>query len=176
MLCCQVYVAPCTNLSEARYCAGMGVQYIGIVIDEAQPNYLSPENFLEIKGWLVGVSFIGITEENDSTRVKQKMGVYQLDGVETTSIGVAMMAANEEYLVFWKGETEMQEITFKIKNTFETNCTTPTFFSITEMTEQLHSEIERNPNCGLLVKSSPEERPGVVNMDILMDILEAIEE
>lgn len=175
MLRCQVYVAPCTNLSEARYCAGMGVQYIGIIIDDTQPNYLSPEKFLEIKGWLVGVSFIGITEENDSTRVKQKMEVYQLDGVETTSIGVATMAANEEYLVFWKSETLLAETNFIIKSQLEFGSKLPTFFDITEMTDQLLSEIETNPNCGLLIKSSVEERPGVVNMDILMDILEAIE-
>ena len=49
-----IYVSRITNLSDARYCAGMGVDMIGFVIDPNDADYVSPSLFQEIMGWISG--------------------------------------------------------------------------------------------------------------------------
>jgi phosphoribosylanthranilate isomerase len=49
-----VKVSQVTNLSDARYCAGMGVDMLGFCVIEGQPNYISPKLFQEIRGWVAG--------------------------------------------------------------------------------------------------------------------------
>jgi phosphoribosylanthranilate isomerase len=47
------------NLSDARYCAGMGVDIIGFNLDQGQASQVSPETVREIAGWLAGVQLAG---------------------------------------------------------------------------------------------------------------------
>lgn len=48
------YVSRITNLSDARYCAGMGVDLLGFVVDPADPDYVSPDSFQQMIGWVSG--------------------------------------------------------------------------------------------------------------------------
>jgi phosphoribosylanthranilate isomerase len=53
MLTKTVKISNVTNLSDARYCAGMGVEMLGFSIDEDSPNYISPKNSrISVPGWL----------------------------------------------------------------------------------------------------------------------------
>lgn len=58
-LCTAVKVSRVNNLSDARYCAGMGVRWIGFCLDATEPAYLPFSKALEIASWLSGVAFIG---------------------------------------------------------------------------------------------------------------------
>ena len=49
-----IYVSHITNLSDARYCAGMGADLLGVVIDPSNADYVSPEAYQQIKGWVSG--------------------------------------------------------------------------------------------------------------------------
>ena len=53
-----VKVSGVSNLSDARYCAGMGVHWLGFSIKPDSPNYCSPEQFQEIASWVEGVSHV----------------------------------------------------------------------------------------------------------------------
>lgn len=55
----MVKVGQITNLSNARYCAGMGVNMLGFVVDVGSEFFISPEQFREISGWVAGVEFVG---------------------------------------------------------------------------------------------------------------------
>ncbi len=44
-----------TNLSDARYCAGMGVEIVGFPVGQSNPLALDPSRIKEIAGWLSGV-------------------------------------------------------------------------------------------------------------------------
>ena len=55
----MVKVEQITNLSNARYCAGMGVNMLGFVVDDGSEFFISPEQFREISGWVAGVEFVG---------------------------------------------------------------------------------------------------------------------
>src|SRR5688572_188745 len=47
-----------TNLSDARYCAGMGVDWLGFNVIEGQDQYVSPKEFQDIRGWVSGPKII----------------------------------------------------------------------------------------------------------------------
>ncbi len=49
-----LYVSRITNLSDARYCAGMGVDMLGYVVDPAHDDYVSPQQYQEMVGWISG--------------------------------------------------------------------------------------------------------------------------
>lgn len=48
-----------TNLTDARYGAGMNVNLLGFNLDSNSDKYISPSVFKEISGWLSGVDFVG---------------------------------------------------------------------------------------------------------------------
>ena len=53
-----------TNLSDARYCAGMGAKLLGFSLDKSSSNhYISPTLFQEVTGWVHGVSLVGEVED-----------------------------------------------------------------------------------------------------------------
>jgi phosphoribosylanthranilate isomerase len=52
-----VKISSVNNLSDARYCAGMGAQLIGFDISPTGENPISLAAIQEITGWLSGVSF-----------------------------------------------------------------------------------------------------------------------
>jgi phosphoribosylanthranilate isomerase len=74
-----VKVSEITNLSDARYCAGMGVELLGFCMDETSPEYVSPEKFEEIKSWVAGVQLVGETQSADYQVIKQFLEVYKID-------------------------------------------------------------------------------------------------
>lgn len=79
MLATLVKISNVTNLSDARYCAGMGVDMLGFSMDESSPDYVNPVRFTEIRNWLVGVQIVGETGETDLNRIGELLAIYQPD-------------------------------------------------------------------------------------------------
>ncbi|HEY8401371.1 MAG TPA: hypothetical protein VIK89_08925 [Cytophagaceae bacterium] len=63
-----VKVGEVNNLSDARYCAGMGVEMIGFPLSSQSPHAVSIEKAVEISNWLAGVQLVG---EFDNTPVAE---------------------------------------------------------------------------------------------------------
>ncbi|MDX5422906.1 MAG: hypothetical protein LPK07_09565 [Hymenobacteraceae bacterium] len=55
----SVIVNGINNLSDARYCAGMGVDIIGFNLKLDDPERVQPETLKEIAGWVAGVQLAG---------------------------------------------------------------------------------------------------------------------
>ena len=53
-----VKVGMITNLSDARYCAGMGVSMLGFTVVEGQPGFIDPSAYQAIRGWVSGPTFV----------------------------------------------------------------------------------------------------------------------
>lgn len=80
MLRTPVKISNVTNLSDARYCAGMGVEWLGFSMDS-----LPVERFQEIRGWVAGVHIVGETAETDAGRIAELVQVYQPDAVQVVA-------------------------------------------------------------------------------------------
>ncbi|HYG20089.1 MAG TPA: hypothetical protein VD816_14225, partial [Ohtaekwangia sp.] len=78
-----VKVGSITNLSDARYCAGMGVNLLGFRVLEGQENYINPKTFQEIRGWVTGPAIVaeiyGVTSAEE---LRQIMADYRPDYLE----------------------------------------------------------------------------------------------
>ena len=71
------------NLSDARYCAGMGVDFMGFCLDPNSPDVVTPETFQEITGWIAGVQLVGEFYESSPLLIKELLGSYALDYIQT---------------------------------------------------------------------------------------------
>ena len=47
------------NLSDARYCAGMGADKLTFILDPTLPGHLDTKTVKELAGWIAGVKLIG---------------------------------------------------------------------------------------------------------------------
>lgn len=74
-----VYVSQVTNLSDARYCAGMGVDMLGIVVDPDHPDYVSPQKYHEMIGWISGPKPVAQLISLDSSNLKDVIEQYSID-------------------------------------------------------------------------------------------------
>lgn len=79
MLKYPVYVQNITNLSDARYCAGMGVEYLGFCFDEN--NGITYEQYHAIKGWISGVKFVAEFTESSLEHIQKTVALICPDFV-----------------------------------------------------------------------------------------------
>jgi phosphoribosylanthranilate isomerase len=89
MLKTQVKVSSIANLSDARYCAGMGVDWLGFPLQE-----ISLERFTEIRNWLAGVQIVGEFTKASADQIKEMVATYQPDVIEIDS-SVSIVAIQE---------------------------------------------------------------------------------
>jgi phosphoribosylanthranilate isomerase len=81
MLITKVKVGKVTNLSEARYCAGMGVDFLSFPISS-----IDPKTYQEITGWVAGPKFGVEVESATLASVKEykadfiEININQIDG------------------------------------------------------------------------------------------------
>ena len=74
-----VKISNVTNLSDARYCAGMGVDLLGFSMDADSPNYVDPARFAEMRSWVAGVHIVGETTSTDPEQIETLLTTYQPD-------------------------------------------------------------------------------------------------
>ena len=80
MLKTTVKVSNLNNLSDARYCAGMGVEMLGFSMDE-----LDFDKFKEMRGWLAGVQIVGETDAKDIATIISLVEKYQPDFLQISN-------------------------------------------------------------------------------------------
>ena len=79
MLRTLIKVSNINNLSDARYCAGMGVEMLGFSMDE-----LSFEKFKEMRSWVAGVKVVGETDSQDILKIIELNETYQPDYLQVS--------------------------------------------------------------------------------------------
>ncbi len=175
----QVKVGNITNLSEARYCAGMGVDYLSF-----PASIIDPKTFKEITGWISGPKF-GIEVNGDAD-----IESYNPDFVEVSvqhakrikgkpmvvSIDANDLPAHHEKLVLLKSNILFLDVYCSDPSTLQS--------TIQEYTEdfqifaRFHSgEIEtylNQPIDGISLEGNAEERPGLKEYP-LAEVLEKME-
>lgn len=95
MLKTKVKVGSVTNLSEARYCAGMGVDFLSFPVSS-----VDPKMFQDITGWVAGPQF-GIEVQSGAEPIDQYTGDFIQTTIEyinqipnATKLIVAVQASN----------------------------------------------------------------------------------
>ncbi|GAA4024139.1 hypothetical protein GCM10022409_05100 [Hymenobacter glaciei] len=69
------------NLSDARYCAGMGADKLTFVLDPALPGHLDAKAMKELAGWVAGVELIGEFDQLSAENINALSAECSLDAV-----------------------------------------------------------------------------------------------
>jgi len=194
-----------SNLSDARYCAGMGVDIISFGLTENQPGYIPTTTVNEITGWIAGVQVAGEFYESPAEEINQLAETCNLSQVLLTSsylvdelkkIKVPVIQqvqvdkdTTEDELVprieVYKDYVSAFLLTSKDFTTIdETNI--PLLKSLTSRyavilgfglsKENILSVLEQVNPGGIALRGSDEIKPGLKNFDALADILELLED
>lgn len=194
MLKYPVYVRSISNLSDARYCAGMGVEYLGFCFDEQKG--VSISEFEAIKGWLSGVQIVAEFYDSNLDYVLKTIDKVKPDfvhiSVENTNwedkIGVPIIynfEVNNPIPVFPKlGSTVVVSSENIEQNIFDNHQLIKQlvfenqyklFFGYGITKDNIETHFSTYKAFGIALKGGSEIAPGLKSFDELADILEAIE-
>lgn len=188
-----VKVGKISNLSDARYCAGMGVDMLGFNVINGRDQYVSPEFFKEMRGWFTGPAVVaevyGIEKTEDLAEIIQH---YFPDFVEGSLADVKKLhVAFAAYIISTTyEEIKAHEDELGIYRAQIAYLIIPESTSL-EQLEALSKEYKlllqldsKNPDDGKLhnihskgiaLQGSAEDKPGLKNYDSLAEILEKLE-
>jgi phosphoribosylanthranilate isomerase len=197
-----VKISEVNNLSDARYCAGMGVDLMGFVTDPSHHSFLSPESFKEISEWLAGVEFVAELSENTVGDSKSIVEHYDVQYLQFEQIEyLNELVATDRSLIFKIDLAELND-----ENELEALCNATMgkvsyvlLESSTEVDDKFKAKsmeiaenhkillgfgveadnvldlIDSSSISGIALKGGDEIKPGYKDFDALADILEAIE-
>ncbi len=85
MLKTTVFAGHITNLTDARYFAARGAQYLSFDLDEEMDTFISPQQLAAIKEWVSGPKIVGAFRTASPNGIVAAAKLLQLDLVQTTS-------------------------------------------------------------------------------------------
>jgi len=174
-----VKVGCITNLSDARYCAGMGVDMLGFRAVEGQENYIKPSQFQEIRGWIAGPLVVaevyGIKTPDALMAIVEnfkpdylEMGLSELSLFSTLPLPLVLAAEENDDLI----NLPVQPAYLISKNPFKT--------SVPQLVEvQAKGEVETLLNIdnvkGIALRGGTELKPGLKDYEAMSEILEFLD-
>jgi len=199
-----VKISSVNNLSDARYCAGMGVELMGFQLSKGTDSYVDYQNFVELTGWVSGVEFVGEFTDSSEKEIIETAKQYELDYVQIQDASLIpvlkplekklMLKYNIEELadasaVAKEMETYKNDIAYFLFEsdqgiTYKTHIQEevlkladqyPVLFGFNLSEEHVNELIDNSNLKGIALKGGEEIRPGYKDFDEMADILEALE-
>lgn len=188
----KVKVGNVTNLSDARYCAGMGVDLLGFPIGNGD-GQIAFEVFHEISEWVAGPEFVleytDTIDDDQFKKVTQSAAIQhiqvtyeQLEHLKSTitkqsiilSIDISkwplvqqeLLSLPISYLII----TSQQDINWRQLE--KINAITPVLVPHHYLADQ---DISRLPLSGIVLEGTAEDKPGQKDYDHLSEVLESLE-
>lgn len=190
----KVKVGNITNLSDARYCAGMGVDLLGFPIGKGEGK-ISMETFKEIAEWVAGPEFIlELTDAMDHDLLEKvtqmesikhiQLNFSQLDQLNT-KLGSKSLILNTNVIEWIERGYEMDQgsISYLIISSTslldwqkieEINEKVPVLVALDGLSKDI-KDVDTLPIAGIVLEGSAEDKPGHKNYDHLAEVLEMLE-
>jgi phosphoribosylanthranilate isomerase len=194
-----VKIGGVNNLSDARYCAGMGVDMLGFDLNQGHEGFVDPVRFAEISGWISGADYVGEVHDMDVPAIQQTSKQYnlqilevnepdKLDQLDTIGIPVILSVNAKDY----RNESALLD---SLKKHNARCFATIVAFDKTLPGEKILSNsgefrlilsgsasgdvinnwVEEYNIFGVELKGGNEIKPGFKNFDDLADVLEILE-
>lgn len=188
----KVAVTSVSNLHDARYCAGMGVDWVSFPITGAHK--VSPEDFAEIIGWITGPQLLAEVDDDNAD-----LTAYQFDGLLTNQADLLDRFAGEIPVLFkisideqergaveralneasQKADTIILHSAYPLSeqdtDALRSYCANgKVLLSMPFSPETAQQALKLNP-LGIGLRGSQEIKVGLNDFDGLADVLEAIE-
>lgn len=196
-----VYVSGINNLSDARYCAGMGVDMMGFNYNPDDPEFTSLDFFKEIAGWISGVSWVGEFGTANAGTIAQVASEMEPDYIQVEDPSIIRELQLLSIPIILKVDLKAQQIKDDVEMFFSDYKPLVSYFllNIAENEElnweflchiclnypiiiggnlnknNIHTIIDKSNLSGISLSGGSEIRPGFKDFDELASILEAIE-
>jgi len=197
-----VKISEVNNLSDARYCAGMTVNLMGFNLNKESDYFISPENFMELTGWVSGLEFVGEFGHASEEAIRSIIGEYEIHYLQTDNPAILPLFPERKKILRF----DMDKISDAavVKETMEQTSSQVEFFLFESdngidykenilnqvlalakdfplilgfnITDKNVMELVENTDIkGISLKGGEEIRPGYKDFDELADILETLE-
>ncbi len=197
-----VKVGEINNLSDARYCAGMGTDLLGFNLDEEHPKRIEIQDYQAITAWLEGVKFVGEFENSNAEIIQELYKQLKFDFIEVKDAELLAslkdIPCKKIYRYFLKDNLNSVNDLFKevsatasfilLESDNEQNLEKEDMVILSQLCEQyqiilgygfnaanVEEVIESIDVGGIALKGGEEERPGYKDFEDLADILELLE-
>jgi phosphoribosylanthranilate isomerase len=186
-----------SSLTDARYCAGMGVEKLGLIFDENGIGALDSNQFASIKAWIEGVVLTGTYLGKNLEVFKNLVNQYQIFewvlspellrgsfNVGNLSLSIYLKVNSLSEIAFAYPTTisgfelSLNDLLFqeglgKLVSSFGKDQTL--FLEDIPNPEFVLNTHRHFPQIGFSLFSNEEERPGWMDLSDLQDMLEQLE-
>ncbi len=187
----EILVKNISNLSEARYCAGMLVDFISFELDKNEVNFIDLKKYSEIKGWINGIKLLGNSASLTPNEIKELIKERDLDGfifdysqidlieLLDCKIKIAQIPINQlftidenikskiDYIIIYGEKKDIDEDLLR-----EIQLTIPVFLGFNFENVTFNSE----NLSGFAFNGTIELKPGFSSYNMLMDALEYLDQ
>ncbi|MGR3809496.1 hypothetical protein [Jiulongibacter sp. NS-SX5] len=173
----QVLVNGISNLSDARYCAGMMVDFLSFELNENHPDFIPCEKIKEIRDWLSGPKIGGRVSEWPTDYPWEDLKPDFLIITSSDLLSKASDITDKIFLETKEATTEEGVGAFIISDI--NNADDPEiayFIELGDSNLSVEDVLENDLIHGVSLRGQKETRPGFSQYDELMDVLEALEE
>ena len=189
----SVKIGNVTNLSDARYAAGMGVDYIVFNIDSSSENFVSAKTFKEIINWISGIGIIGETgsapkgskneyppflleTSNPADLENNSEFVYHIDAKNIAFDMLENRLKTDKNVLFYVLEVTNKQLEDNVSG-FSNLCSLFPIYLSSDFTEPvLEKVVNTIKPKGIEIKGGLEDQPGFKDYDGIADVLEWLEE
>lgn len=184
-----VKVSHVSNLSDARYCAGMGVEMLGFRVIPGADRYISPEVYQEIRGWISGPDIVAeLYGLSDIAQIATVMQTYAPDYFELPYAAyrqyraalqlpciVTVRSAAELFQVREDGGAIHYLLTDADVSCNDLAQAAYPVLKKTTSVQALKTHLKEGCFKGFELAGPEADRPGITNYDQLGEILEALD-
>src|SRR5688572_4166110 len=174
-----VKVGCVSNLSDARYCAGMGVDMLGFRVVEGQENYIKPSQFQEIRGWITGPLVVaevyGLKSPDELKAIVEnfkpdylEMGLQELSQFSTLPLPFLLATTENDVLA----DLPVQPAYIISQKPFKTPF--PLLIEV-RVTKDVAPLLDNNSVKGIVLKGGVELKPGLKDYEVMNEILELLD-
>lgn len=195
-----VKISNVSNLSDARYCAGMGVDVIGFNLSPNSENRISEEDYKEITDWISGVEYVAEVHESDLSQISEVVKKYPINQIEISDLKLVEKVFSFNKPIIFKAiitnEADISNLKSQLGYLDELvkyliiKCENPSCYQDLDQLIGFYNgniQLLKGYNIvaedtdlvkfpGIEMEATKEERPGFKDYGEIMDVLEAIEE
>lgn len=190
-----VKVGSITNLSDARYCAGMGVEMLGFNVVTGHESFIDAKKYQEIRGWVTGPAVVAEIYNLNPESLSEIVENYAPEYLELAVKDLNILPSEISTPLILKVDedtfTNQQSVINSRKNQIahviidqseasaEFITAVSNQFSVLLSPEKdvnINSVLDALPVKGIALNGSQEIKPGLKDYDHLAEVLELLEE
>ncbi|MEJ1239888.1 hypothetical protein WBG78_17245 [Chryseolinea sp. T2] len=175
-----VKVGSLTNLSDARYCAGMDVQLLGFQAVPGRPGHITATRYQEIRGWISGPSTVAeVHGASSSHQIDEIVEAYRPDYIELGLSELSLVAHLSLPLILRisRNESFASEVTpayLLVAADDKRIFSMPRMVQVSSV-EEAEIVLALEDVNGIALLGSEEVSPGLKSYETLAPILEMLE-